>query len=240
MSELLFRDDAYLTECAARVVAADERGVRLDRTVFYARGGGQPGDSGVLETDSGVRVEIVDAVKGEAADEVIHVPADGAPPLAPGTAVSASIDWPRRHRLMRMHSCLHLLSALVPGAVTGGQVGADRSRLDFDLPEGGLDKDALSAALNRLIAEDHPLVARWVSEAELDANPDLVKTMSFKPPRGAGSVRLIEVAGVDVQACGGTHVRRSGEIGPVRVIKIESKGRRNRRVTVALAAKEDG
>jgi len=239
VSELLFRADPYLKRCTARVVAADARGIGLDRTVFYARGGGQPGDCGVLETADGVCVAIVDALKGDGLDDVIHVAAEGAPALAPGTPVTAAIDWERRHRLMRMHSCLHLLSALVPGAVTGGQVGADRSRLDFDLPEGGLDKDELTESLNRLIAADHPVAARWVTEAELDANPDLVKTMSVKPPRGAGTVRLVEVAGVDLQACGGTHVARTGEIGPVRVVKIESKGRRNRRVVVALADAAD-
>jgi misacylated tRNA(Ala) deacylase len=236
VSELLFRDDPYLKTCAARVVAADARGISLDRTVFYARGGGQPGDCGTLETDDGVRVAIVDALKGDGPDDVVHIPADGAPALAPGTPVTATIDWDRRHRLMRMHSCLHLVSALVPGAVTGGQVGADKSRLDFDLPEGGLDKDALTEALNRLIAADHPVAARWVTEAELDASPELVKTMSVKPPTGAGRIRLVRIgADVDLQPCGGTHVRATSEIGEVSVEKIEKKGAKNRRVRLVLS-----
>jgi misacylated tRNA(Ala) deacylase len=237
MAEPVFRDDPYAASCRARVAAVDERGIRLDRTVFYARGGGQPGDVGVLEADDGTRVAIVDTVRGDSG-EVIHVPADDAPALAPGVEVTARIDWARRHRLMRMHSSLHLLSALVPGAVTGGQVGADKSRLDFDLPEGGLDKQALTDALNRLIADDLPLVARWISEEELAAQPELVKTMSVAPPRGAGRVRLVEIEGTDLQACGGTHVARTGEIGRVRITKIENKGRHNRRVTVALADDE--
>ena len=234
MSELLFRADPYRRTCEATVVAVDSRGVRLDRTVFYARGGGQPGDRGALETADGARIAVADTIKGDADDEAIHVLAEGAVAPAPGTRAVASIDWPRRHRLMRMHSCLHLLSALVPGAVTGGQVGVDKSRLDFDLRGERPDKAALTEALNALVRADHPITARRVAEAELDANPELVRTMSVAPPRGAGQVRLIEVAGVDLQACGGTHVARTGEIGRVRVAKIESKGRRNRRVSVVF------
>jgi misacylated tRNA(Ala) deacylase len=233
--ELVFRDDPYATSCRARVLAVDERGIRLDRTVFYARGGGQPGDTGVLEADDGMRVAILDTVGGERAEVVIHVPAEDSAALVPGREVTARIDWARRHRLMRMHTSLHLLSALVPGAVTGGQVGADKSRLDFDLPEGGLDKQALTEALNRLIGDDRPVVVRWITDAELAAQPELVKTFSVAPPRGAGRVRLVEIDGLDLQACGGTHVARTGEIGRVRVTRIENKGRHNRRVTVALA-----
>ena len=234
MSERLFETDARLASCEARVVGADERGVRLDRTVFYARGGGQPGDRGTLRTADGAETAIADTVKDGNGD-ILHIPAGGAPALPVGAAVTAAIDWPRRHRLMRMHSCLHLLSALVPGAVTGGQVGVDKSRLDFDLSGADKpDKAALTEALNALIAEDRAVSFRLVAEAELDANPELVKTMSVAPPRGAGLVRLVEVDGVDLQACGGTHVARTGEIGPVRVSKIENKGRRNRRVSIVF------
>ncbi len=232
--ELLFRDDPYLTRCSARIVGNDEQGIRLDRTVFYARGGGQPGDIGTLVTADGRTVEIIDTVKGHDTDDICHVPEDGAPVLETGTEVTAEIDWARRHKLMRMHSSLHLLSALVEGAVTGGQVGPDKSRLDFDLPDTSLDKQALTDALNKLIDEDHAVTSRWVTDAELDAQPDLVKTMSVAPPRGAGRVRLIDVDGIDLQACGGTHVARTGEIGRVRVSKIENKGRHNRRIVVAL------
>jgi len=233
-SELLFREDAYLKNCTARIVAADEHGIRLDRTVFYARGGGQPGDIGTLVTGDGTTVEIIDTVKGDGLDDICHMPEDGAPLLDVGTEVTAALDWERRHRLMRMHSCLHLLSALVDGSVTGGQVGTEKSRLDFDLPDTSLDKQAITDALNQLVAEDHAVTSRWVSDNELDAQPELVKTMSVAPPRGAGQVRLIKVDGVDLQACGGTHIARTGEIGSVRVTKIENKGRHNRRIIVAL------
>ena len=232
--ELVFRDDPYAKSCAARVTGVEARGIRLDRTVFYVRGGGQPGDIGWLETGDGARIEIVDTVKGDGDGDILHLVAAGAPGLAVGDAVTAVIDWPRRHRLMRMHTALHLLSSLVDGAVTGGSVGVDKSRLDFDLPEGGLDKQALTDDLNRLVAEDHALAARWITDAELDAQPELVKTMSVAPPRGAGRVRLIAIAGVDLQACGGTHVARTGEIGALRVTKIENKGRHNRRVSLTL------
>ncbi len=233
MTELVFRDDAYARECAAIVIGVDERGITLDRTVFYARGGGQPGDCGTLAFGDGA-VDIVDAIKGDD-DAVIHVLADGAAPPALGTEVRAAIDWRRRHKLMRMHSCLHLLSAVVDGAVTGGQVGPHKSRLDFDIPEGGLDKVAITEAINALIDADHPVAPRWVTDDELAANPDLVKTMSVATPRGTGRVPLIENPGVDLQACGGTHVARTGEIGHIHVRKIENKGRHNRRVSIAFA-----
>ncbi len=236
MTEPVFRDDAYAQSCEARVTGADARGIRLDRTVFYARGGGQPGDMGWLERADGSRIEITDTVKD--GDDILHVPADGSALPDVGDTVTASIDWPRRHRLMRSHSALHLLSSLVDGAVTGGSVGLEKSRLDFDLPDTSLDKTQLTEDLNRLIAEDHPVSARWISDAELEAQPELVKTMSVAPPRDAGQVRLIEVAGVDLQACGGTHVARTGEIGQVRIGKIENKGRHNRRINVLLVDDE--
>jgi misacylated tRNA(Ala) deacylase len=239
MTELVFRDDAYARSCTARVVGADERGVRLDRTVFYPTGGGQPGDTGILRLQSGEAISIVDTVKGEAPDEVIHVPAPGSTLPPPGAELMAEIDWERRHRLMRMHTCLHLLCAVVPGAVTGGQVSDRRGRLDFDVPGASLDKEAIAARLNQLIAEAHDVTPRWVSDEELAAHSELVRTMSVKPPSGAGRVRLMEIAGsgelIDLQPCGGTHIRNTAEIGPVVIGKIESKGRQNRRVNLAFA-----
>jgi misacylated tRNA(Ala) deacylase len=239
MTELLFRDDAYLRSCEARVIAADEHGIRLDRTVFYPTGGGQPGDTGRLRLASGETIATVDTVKGGGPDEVIHVPAPGsAAPLA-GTGVNAEIDWERRHRLMRMHTCMHLLCAVEPGAVTGGQVSDGRGRLDFDVPGSSLDKEAITARLNELVAAGHPVAPRWITDDELAARPELVRTMSVKPPAGAGRVRLMEVAGpegnIDLQPCGVTHIRNTTEIGPVTIAKIENKGRQNRRIIVAFA-----
>ena len=234
MTELIFRDDAYERSCTARVVAVDERGIRLDRTVFYPTGGGQPGDTGIL-TLADATIAIVDTVKGDAADEVIHVPAPNTALPRPGDAVTAAIDWDRRHRLMRMHTCLHLLCAVVPGAVTGGAVGDGRGRLDFDVPGASLDKEAIAAGLNKLIAEEHAVAPRWIDDGELAARPELVRTMSVKPPTGAGKVRLLEIADVDLQPCGGTHVKNTAEIGPVEIGKIENKGRQNRRINVVFA-----
>ncbi len=233
--EPIFRDDAYRRSCEAEVVSADETGIRLDRTVFYPMGGGQPGDSGILRLAEGGSLRIVDARKGESLDDVLHIPEEGAALPAPGTAVTAEIDWDRRHRLMRMHTCMHVLCSLIEGDVTGGQVGEAKSRLDFNLPDTQLDKEALTAALNRIIVEDHPVQPRWITDEELAASPQLVRTMSVKPPSGHGKVRLLEIEGVDLQPCGGTHVRRTGEIGPVAIGKIENKGRQNRRVNILFA-----
>jgi len=235
MTELLFRDDGYLRSCNARVIQADERGIRLDRTVFYPMGGGQPGDTGVLRLASGQSIAVVDAVKGEAPDEVIHIPAPGSALPEFGAELVAEIDWDRRHRLMRMHTCLHLLCSIVPGAVTGGQVSDGRGRLDFDVPGSSLDKEAIASRLNMLIADGHPVRPRWITDEELAAQPELVRTMSVKPPSGMGRVRLMEISGVDLQPCGGTHVRNTAEIGPVAVTKIENKGKQNRRVILAFA-----
>jgi misacylated tRNA(Ala) deacylase len=234
MTELLFRDDAYLRSCGARVIGADADGIRLDRTVFYPIGGGQPGDTGVFRLASGQSIAIVDAVKGASPDEVIHIAAPGSALPDPDRELVAEIDWDRRYRLMRMHTCLHLLCSIVPGAVTGGQVSDGRGRLDFDIPGSSLDKEAIMTRLNALIAEAHPVGPRWITDEELEAKPELVRTMSVKPPRGAGRVRLMEIAGVDLQPCGGTHVRNTAEIGPVAVTKIENKGRQNRRVILAF------
>ena len=230
--ELLFREDAYEKSCSAKVVAVGPEGIRLDRTVFYPTGGGQPGDHGRIITAEGRAIAIIDTRKGESGDDVVHVPEADAELPAVGSSVTAEIDWEHRHRLMRMHSCMHLLCAVVSGDVTGGQVGPDKSRLDFNLPDTKLDKEAITTELNRLIVEDHPVRSRWISEAELAAQPELVRTMSVKPPSGSGQVRVLEIADVDLQPCGGTHVRSTAEIGPVRVGKIENKGRQNRRINI--------
>jgi misacylated tRNA(Ala) deacylase len=235
MTELIFRDDGYLRSCDARVIAADARGIRLDRTVFYPMGGGQPGDIGVLRLASGQTLTIVDTIKGESGDQVIHIPSPGSPLPESGVELVAEIDWDRRYRLMRMHTCLHLLCSVVPGAVTGGQVSEGRGRLDFDVPGSSLDREAIAERLNALIAEPHSVGPRWITDEELAARPELVRTMSVKPPSGMGRVRLIEISGVDLQPCGGTHIRNTAEIGPVAVTKIENKGKQNRRVILAFA-----
>jgi misacylated tRNA(Ala) deacylase len=236
-TDCLFREDSYLKSCEARVVAVTEQGgIVLDRTVFYATSGGQPGDAGGLTMENGARIPIETAVYTDAAkSEIAHVPAANAPVLKAGDRVTAAIDWDRRYARMRMHTALHLLSAVLPYAVTGGSVGDSESRLDFDIPEAGLDKDAITAKVAEMIASNAPVTSRWITDAELEANPGLVKTMSVKPPMGSGRVRLIEIAGLDLQPCGGTHVRATGEIGDVRVTQIEKKGKQNRRVRLALA-----
>ena len=233
MTDELFREDSYLKECTATVTAAAAGSVVLDRTVFYPTGGGQPGDQGVLALPDGTEIAVLDTVKDDGGAIVHAIAGDAAPP-APGTQVTARLDWDRRYRHMRMHSCMHLLCAVVPCGVTGGQIGAEKCRIDFDTGEHVLDKEQITAELNRLIGEDHPLSHRWITDEELNASPELVRTMSVQPPRGSGRVRLMEVEGVDLQPCGGTHVSRSGEIGRVAVSKIENKGKRNRRVNVVL------
>ena len=236
-TECLFRDDAYLKSCDARVVALTEQGgVILDRTVFYATSGGQPGDTGAIVASDGARIPVSTAIYTDAAkSEIAHVLAPGSAPPKIGDAVTAEIDWDKRYARMRMHTALHLLSAVLPYAVTGGSVGDVESRLDFDIPEAGLDKDAITAKVAEMIATNSAVSSRWITDAELEANPGLVKTMSVKPPMGTGRVRLIEIAGLDLQPCGGTHVRTTGEIGAVRVTQIEKKGKQNRRVRLAFA-----
>lgn len=236
MTDEIFRRDAYVKSCEAEIVAVDEQGVRLDRTVFYPTGGGQPGDRGFLEpADGGEVIRIVDTRKGDAPDEIVHVTEKPISPALVGKKVRAVIEWERRYRLMRTHTLLHLLCSVIPAGVTGGSVREGTGRLDFDLPESTLDKEQITAALNRLVEENHSVKPRWISEAELEARPELVRTMSVKPPMGQGEVRLLEIEGVDLQPCGGTHVASTGEIGPVQVTKIEKKGKHNRRVNVALA-----
>lgn len=240
MTSFLFRDDAYLKTCDAVITAIDERGFQTDATIFYPMGGGQPGDTGRFVLDSGETVEISDTRKGDGPDGIVHVPAAGSAALKVGAKGKFELDWERRHRLMRMHTCLHLLSVLVPYPVTGGQVSDGKGRLDFDMADSIPDKDTLTAKLNELITGDHAVTARWITDEEMLNSPELVKTMAVKPPMGLGKVRLIEVAGLDkpldLQACGGTHVARTGEIGPVAVVKIENKGKQNRRVNIAFAA----
>jgi misacylated tRNA(Ala) deacylase len=235
MTEELFRQDAYLKTCEATVTAADENGIVLDRTVFYPEGGGQPGDSGVLRRTDGTEIRIADTRKDKTTGQPVHVPAPDQPLLAAGDKVTCEIDWDRRYRHMRMHTSLHLVCGIVDGAVTGGQVGAEKSRLDFNLPE-GIDKEAVQTKLAALIEADHPVEARWISDEELDSRPELVRTMSVKPPTGAGRVRLLAIGdgAVDLQPCGGTHVARTGEIGAVRVGKVENKGKQNRRINLHL------
>lgn len=233
MTEWLFQQDAYLQRCNARVVEVLPEGVVLDRTVFYPLGGGQPGDAGVLRATDGREWRVTDARKGEAG-RILHRLADGVVPPAPGDEVEAILDWDRRYLHMRMHTGLHLLGSVLRYGVTGGQIAADRSRLDFDTQD-EIFPARVDEALQSLVAEDHPLSSRWITDAELDAQPELVRTLSVQPPRGAGRIRLLEIAGVDLQPCGGTHVRSTGEVGRLVVTRIENKGKHNRRVYVTLA-----
>jgi misacylated tRNA(Ala) deacylase len=235
-TEALFAEDAYLKDCTARVVALDEKGVILDRTVLYARSGGQPGDSGALRWPGG-EAAVAEAIKGEAG-AVIHTLPPGATPPPLGAEVTVTLDWDRRHRHMRMHTTMHLLCSLLPGIyATGNQIGAEKSRLDFDLPEPPAPA-WFNERLAALIAADHETGASWITEAELDANPQMVRTLSVQPPRGAGRIRLVRIgtadAPIDLQPCGGTHVKRLSEIGRVEVTRIESKGRQNRRIHFIL------
>jgi misacylated tRNA(Ala) deacylase len=229
MTELLFRDDAYATDFEAEVQASTPGRLVLDRTLFYPEGGGQPGDTGVLTLADGRAFKVTDTKKGEQPGTVAHVLEDASVELASGTSINGRIDWDRRHRLMRMHTCLHLLSAVIIAPVTGGAVGDGYGRLDFDLPESP-DQAEVQEKLDALISQDAPVSFRWITDAELDAQPELVKTLSVQPPRGAGKVRLVQVQGIDLQPCGGTHVARIGEIGEVLIAKVEKKGKQNRRV----------
>ena len=233
MVEELFRQDAYIREADAIVTAAEERGVLLDRSIFYPTGGGQPGDTGILRWDGG-EAKIVDTVKADGGD-VLHVLAPDAPRPDVGTKVHAALDWERRHLHMRMHTAMHVMSSVIKGSVTGGQVGADKSRLDFNLDGEVPTKEWVTEEVNKLIALDRPVTPQWITDEELTARPELVKTMSVRPPMGAGRVRLLAIEGIDLQACGGTHVARTGEIGRIECTKIENKGKMNRRFIIALA-----
>lgn len=235
MTQPLFREDAYAHECEGRVLRVEDDRVLLDRTVFYPEGGGQPGDTGTLVTSGGVSLAVGGTVKGEGEGEILHLVAGAAPVLAAGDRVRACIDWPRRHRLMRFHTCLHLLCAVVRAPVTGGRMATDKAHLDFDIEMDRLDAQEIERRLAELVEADLPVDVGAISAAELDANPGLVRTMSVQPPRTQGSVRMIRIADVDFQPCGGTHLARTGEIGTPRVLRIRSEGRRNKRVTIALA-----
>lgn len=236
-TECLFRDDSYLKDCEARVVALTEQGgIVLDRTVFYANSGGQPGETGAFILDDGTRFVIADAIyTDKSKTEIAHVPSIGAPALKVGDAVRATIDWDKRYGRMKIHTALHLLSVVLPYPITGASVGDADGRADFDIPEAGLDKNEIATKIAEMIATDAAVSSRWISDAELEANPGLIKSMSVRPPMGTGQVRLIEIANLDLQPCGGTHVRKIGEIGGVTVTGIEKKGKQNRRVRIALA-----
>jgi len=234
-TELLFRNDAYLKSATGRVVAVSERGIELDRTIFYPQGGGQMGDTGVLVRDSGERIALADTRKGDAPDSVLHVVAAGAAMPAVGETVALEIDWARRYALMRLHTALHVMSCVVVAPVTGGNIAPDKARLDFDIDMSLLDAERITRETNALIDRGVATETVWITDDEMDARPELVKTMSVQPPRGSGRVRLLRIPGIDLQPCGGTHVANIGEIGAIRVLKIRSEGRRNRRVEIALA-----
>lgn len=239
MTTALFREDSYLTECEAKVLEVNDRGgIVLDQTVLYPTGGGQPGDSGTLTWEGGA-CAIAVAVKGDKPDEVVHVPEPDADIPSSGTTVTVTLNWELRYRYMRVHTALHLLSVVIPLPVTGGSISAEKGRLDFDMPAAPGDKDGLQTELNALIGADHPVTDEWITDAELAAKPEMVKTMSVKPPTGQGHVRLVRIGAdpvnpVDLQPCGGTHVRSTAEIGTVRLGKVEKKGRQNRRVSVLI------
>lgn len=237
MTELLFRDDPYLRSASATVVGIEQDGaVVLDRTNFYAQGGGQPGDTGTLGRQDGTTLPVADTVYAPDRQTVRHrlAPTD-ATMLSPGEAVTLALDWDKRFARMRIHTALHLLTAVLAFPVTGGSVGEGEGRLDFDMPAGGPDRAEIESRLNALIAADAPVTIRWITDDELTANPGLVKTMSVKPPVGSGRVRLVAIGDIDLQPCGGTHVAHTAEIGPIAVTGIEKKGKQNRRVRIALS-----
>jgi misacylated tRNA(Ala) deacylase len=236
MTQTLFRDDAYRVEAEATVLVSEPRGIVLDRTVFYAQGGGQSGDRGVLILDDGTAIPIATTIYDADRATILHVPAEGAPLPPVGAQATARIDWALRYKRMRAHTALHLLSVVAPFPVTGGSVGDADGRLDFDSGEAVLDKADIERRLNELIARDAAVSQRWISDAELEANSSLIKTMSVKPPMGTGRVRLVAIEGLDLQPCGGTHVARTGEIGQATVTAIEKKGKINRRVRIALGS----
>jgi len=235
-TELLFRDDAYLKSATARVLEVRERGIELDRTIFYPLGGGQPGDCGALVRENGERIAIADTRKGEAPGSVLHIPAAGCPGPELGEVLSLELDWGRRYALMRLHTALHLLSCVVVAPVSGGNIAPDKARLDFDIDIGLLDAERITRETNALIATGVATETMWITDEELDAQPELVKTMSVQPPRGVGRVRLLKIPGIDLQPCGGTHVRNIAEIGAIRVTRIRNEGKRNKRVEIVLAS----
>lgn len=232
-TEALFREDAYRREAEAEVVAINGHGgIILDRSIFYATSGGQPGDTGHLVRQDGSKVLIAGTVTGESKDEIIHLPAPEQPALSVGERLALAIDWERRYRLMRMHTACHLLTVVCPFPITGASVSEDDSRVDFDIPEAGFTKEDVTVKLMELVAADHPVFYRWITDEELAANPGLVKSKNVRPPAGSGRIRLVcigEEGAVDSQPCGGTHVARTSEVGEIHIGKIEKKGRENRR-----------
>ena len=234
MTELLFRDDAYLKTATARVVAANDGVVMLDRTIFYPLGGGQPGDTGFIVRDNGERVAIVDTRKGAEPGTVAHVLAAGATAPAIGESVGLELDWERRYALMRLHTSLHVMSCVVIAPVTGGNIAPDKARLDFDIDIALLDANRIADGTNELIARGVATETVWITDEELDARPELVKTMSVQPPRGAGRIRLLRIPDIDLQPCGGTHVANIAEIGGIQVTRIRNEGKRNKRVEIVL------
>jgi misacylated tRNA(Ala) deacylase len=237
VTQALFRDDAYLGEAAAKVVAVNDRGgIILDRTIFYATSGGQPGDTGLLRLNGGGdTIAIAATITGETKDEIIHVPALGQAVPRAGDEVGLALDWPRRHLLMRMHTACHLLTVVCPFPITGASVGEDDSRIDFDIPYASFTKEEVTKRLMELVAADHPVFTRLITDEELAANPGLVKSKNVRPPNGTGKIRLVcigENAAIDSQPCGGTHVRSTGEVGEIHIGKIEKKGRENRRFRI--------
>ncbi len=239
-TEALFRDDAYLAETHAVVLDVNERGgIILDRTIFYATSGGQPGDTGFLVRADGRRVVIAATVTGESKDEIIHVAASEQDLPVAGESVGLAMDWPRRHLLMRMHTACHLLTVVCPFPITGAAVGEDESRVDFDMPDPSYTKELVSERLMQLVAADHPVFTRWITDEELAGNPTLVKSKNVRPPSGTGRIRLVcigDEGAVDSQPCGGTHVRSTGEVGAIHIGKIEKKGRENRRFRIRFGA----
>ena len=233
MTDLLFREDAYLKTATARVTTVNERGLELDRTIFYPLGGGQAGDTGAFVRATGERVPIKDTRKGGTPDSVVHIPTAPAT-VEPGESVTLEIDWERRYALMRLHTALHVMSCVVIAPVTGGNIAPDKARLDFDIDITLLDAARIERETNALIARAVDTETIWITDEELDARPDLVKTMSVQPPRGTGRVRLLRIPGIDLQPCGGTHVRNIGEIGAIRVLKIRNEGKHNKRVEIGL------
>ena len=231
MTEQLFREDSYLKECDAVVVAVDDDAIVLDRTVFYPMGGGQAADTGTIDWEGG-SATIIDTRYGDGG-AIRHILEENTARPQAGAQVHATIDWDRRYRHMRMHTALHLLGSILKYGVTGGNISAEKSRLDFDM-EDTIDKEEVAKALKALVEENHSISCRWITDEELEAQPDLVRTMSVQPPKGAGKVRLLDIEGVDLQPCGGTHLKSTDEVGQVRIGKVEKKGRRNRRVNIHL------
>ncbi|MBO0903902.1 alanyl-tRNA editing protein [Jiella sonneratiae] len=236
MTAALFREDAYLSTVEAKVAGIrDDGGILLDRTVFYATSGGQPGDTGHFERSDGLVIRIAGTITGETKDEIVHLPAEGQPAPAVGEALVLHIDWKRRYRLMRMHTACHILSVVLPYPITGASVGEEESRVDFDLAEASADKAEVTERMMAIVSANHPVFTRWITDAELDANPGLVKSANVRPPRGAGRIRLVSIGedgAVDTQPCGGTHVSETQEVGDIHIGKIEKKGRENRRFRI--------